>query len=84
MAQRKSRIQHSVRGAMPASFPHHDPGSYIPGPKLREMLGISAVTLWRWRQDEKAGFPRPTKINDRLYFPRAQVLAWIERQPKTA
>src|SRR5262245_19346514 len=26
---------------------------FIPGPKLRAKLGISAVTLWRWRHDKE-------------------------------
>jgi hypothetical protein len=42
---------------------------FIPGPKLRAKLGISAVTLWRWRHDPRAGFPAPKLINGRLYFP---------------
>jgi len=67
-----------AEGVSPAEL---DAISYIPGPKLREMLGISAVTLWRWCHDGKSDFPKPKKINDRLYFPRAQVLAWLDRQP---
>lgn len=50
---------------------------FVPAPKLRRMLGVSAVTLWRWRQDEAAGFPRATTINGRNYFPWAGVRAWL-------
>ena len=39
---------------------------FIPAPKLRAKLGISAVTLWRWRHDKEKGFPAPKVINGRL------------------
>jgi predicted DNA-binding transcriptional regulator AlpA len=52
----------------------------VPGPKLRRMIGISAVTLWRWRHDKRAGFPTAKSINGRLYFPWHEVQAWIEKQ----
>jgi predicted DNA-binding transcriptional regulator AlpA len=56
-------------------------GDFIPGPKLRAKLGISAVTLWRWRHDNENGFPAPKLINGRLYFPLADVTAWLDKQP---
>jgi predicted DNA-binding transcriptional regulator AlpA len=56
-------------------------GDFIPGPKLRAKLGISAVTLWRWRHDKEAGFPAPKVINGRLYFPVGAVMAWLAKQP---
>jgi len=59
-----------------------DANELIPGPKLRATLGISAVTLWRWRHDESSAFPRPKVIKGRLYFPRAAVTAWLARQPE--
>jgi hypothetical protein len=57
---------------------------YIPGPKLRAKLGISAVTLWRWRHDEETGFPPAKVINGRLYFPLGAVSAWLAQQPEGA
>jgi predicted DNA-binding transcriptional regulator AlpA len=65
----------------PGAFPI-DPNELIPGPKLRAKLGISAVTLWRWRHDESSEFPVPKVINGRLYFPVAAVTAWLARQPE--
>ena len=59
-----------------------DAGDFIPGPKLRAKLGISAVTLWRWRHDEAIGFPAPKLINGRLYFPLGAVTAWLASQPE--
>ena len=53
---------------------------FIPGPKLRAKLGISAVTLWRWRHDKEKGFPAPKVINGRLYFALGAVMAWLARQ----
>ena len=58
-----------------------DGADLITGPKLREKLGISAVTLWRWRHDETSGFPPPKIIKRRMYFPLTAVIDWVERQP---
>jgi hypothetical protein len=54
---------------------------FIPGPKLRAKLGVSAVTLWRWRHEKENGFPAPKVINGRLYFPLDAVTAWLAGQP---
>jgi hypothetical protein len=59
-----------------------DTSDLIPGPKLRARLGISAVTLWRWRHDPDAGFPAPKLINGRLYFPSNAVAVWLAKQPE--
>lgn len=57
-------------------------GRWVTGPMLRESLGISAPTLWRWRR--KHDFPVPKVINGRLYFPADQVDAWMAAQPNAA
>jgi predicted DNA-binding transcriptional regulator AlpA len=57
---------------------------FVPGPKLRKQLGISAVTLWRWRHDEALGFPPAKSIKGRLYFPLGPVTDWLARQQQAA
>ena len=64
--------------------PKSEAFKFISGPKLRARIGISAVTLWRWRHDKEKGFPAPKVINGRLYFPLGAVVAWIARQEDTA
>jgi len=68
----------------PPQTANSDAYELIPAPKLRAKLGISAVTLWRWRHDKKCGFPAPKVINGRLYFPVTAVSAWIARQGDAA
>jgi predicted DNA-binding transcriptional regulator AlpA len=68
----------------PPQAPNCDAYELIPAPKLRAKLGISAVTLWRWRHDKKGGFPTPKVINGRLYFPVTAVSAWLARQGDAA
>jgi hypothetical protein len=54
----------------------------VTGPTLRNILDISAVTLWRWRK--KDGFPVAKSIHGRLYFSLDEVMAWLEQQPDAA
>lgn len=84
--RRGARAVKSQPGAaMPAPPEPANEILFVPAPKLRRMLGVSAVTLWRWRQDEAVGFPRATTINGRNYFPWAGVRAWLAaRQQQVA
>ena len=61
-----------------------EPHSLVPAPRLRELLGITPVTLWRWRHDDKMDFPAAKVINGRLYYPWHEVAAWLDRQPASA
>jgi predicted DNA-binding transcriptional regulator AlpA len=79
---RKRKIRVSARKEDAGQGPNFEGGDFIPGPKLRAKLGISAVTLWRWRHEN--GFPAAKVINGRLYFPVTAVSAWIARQGDAA
>jgi predicted DNA-binding transcriptional regulator AlpA len=85
---RKSKLKRTAatrsEKASPLLAPKPDKYDFIPGPKLRAKLGISAVTLWRWRHDKSSGFPAPKVINGRLYFPLGEVTAWLAKQPEAA
>jgi predicted DNA-binding transcriptional regulator AlpA len=72
------------RAASLGTMPDLATADFIPGPRLRAKLGISAVTLWRWRHDPDAGFPTPKVINGRLYFPTGAVSDWLAKQPDAA
>jgi hypothetical protein len=66
---------------------HHRPlndKTLISGPKLRAALGISPVTLWRWRHSKRSGFPTAKTINGRLYFYWPDIQAWLDKQPVAA
>jgi hypothetical protein len=60
------------------------PPELIMAARLSKRLGISNVTLWRWRHDERFGFPEGKLINRRVYFPWHKVAAWLERQQQIA
>jgi|ERR1700757_2115564 predicted DNA-binding transcriptional regulator AlpA len=80
LRKRARKRRASLGTARPTSADDH----FITGPKLRAKLGISAVTLWRWRHDEQTAFPKPKSINGRLYFPAGAISDWLARQPETA
>jgi predicted DNA-binding transcriptional regulator AlpA len=73
--------------AMPINAPEAVPASapdLIMAARLSKRLGVSDVTLWRWRHDERSGFPKGRRINRRVYFPWHEVVAWLDRQQKVA
>jgi len=53
---------------------------YIPAAHARtEILGVSEMTMWRWRQDPSLGFPPGVKIRGRLYYAPSELRDWMER-----
>ncbi len=49
----------------------------IPLPDVaKSELGRDPRTLRRWLKDESVGFPKPVRVNNRLYFSRRELEAW--------
>lgn len=42
--------------------------------------GVSDMTIWRWLQDPKMGFPKPIKIKTRNYWKSIDVDTWLTVQ----
>lgn len=72
-----------ARATIAASVTAPEP-ELIYAARLQRRLGVSDVTLWRWRHDERLGFPKGRLINRRVYFPWHEVAAWLDRQQKVA
>jgi predicted DNA-binding transcriptional regulator AlpA len=84
MRKTKAKVKSPTPGLNIMNIASPNAGDFIPGPKLRAKLGISAVTLWRWRHDDASGFPAAKVIKGRLYFPLGAVFDWLARQPEAA
>jgi predicted DNA-binding transcriptional regulator AlpA len=82
MAKQKSQKPVPALNVGPTVLPAADTKALVSAPKLRAMLGISPVTLWRWRHDEELMFPQAREIKGRLYFQWGAVCAWYGKQPK--
>jgi predicted DNA-binding transcriptional regulator AlpA len=79
--------KHRAKGAKVAKpqRPSFQPApELIMAARLSKRLGVSNVTLWRWRHDERFCFPKGRLINRRVYFPWHEVTAWLERQQQVA
>jgi predicted DNA-binding transcriptional regulator AlpA len=50
---------------------------WLSGAKLAAMLGVTSMTVWRWEQNDKLAFPRPTIINGRKYWHRDAINNWM-------
>lgn len=52
---------------------------YISSPTMRSLVGgISEVTEWRWAQDDALLFPKPVRINNRKYYKKSEIVAWLD------
>ena len=50
--------------------------TYLPAAAVRMRYGIAKMTIWRWLQNDALAFPKPSRINNRLYWKRADLEAW--------
>ncbi|WP_019196488.1 helix-turn-helix transcriptional regulator [Afipia birgiae] len=48
---------------------------------VRERLGgLSPMTIWRYQNDEKLGFPKPITIRNRNFWDADEIEAFISRR----
>jgi predicted DNA-binding transcriptional regulator AlpA len=52
---------------------------WLSAAKLTAVLGVTSMTIWRWQQNAKLAFPKPTVINDRKYWHRGDINAWMRK-----
>ena len=50
----------------------------ISQPRVQELIGISAMTLWRWQK--QTDFPKAKIIMGRKYFRATDIQSWIDGQ----
>ncbi len=60
------------------------PDGYLPARLVWERYSITPMTLWRWCAGDSLGFPRPTYFGRFKYFRLSELVAWEERQPRSA
>ncbi|TAI67662.1 helix-turn-helix domain-containing protein [Bradyrhizobium sp. Leo170] len=58
--------------------PHQNTGRKLPTRAVCARYAISDRTLARWIRNPELGFPRPTFINNRMFFDEAELAAWDE------
>ena len=47
--------------------------------ECRQLLGnVSAMTLWRWLNNDQLSFPRPTIIQQRRYWREVEIDNWLK------
>ena len=50
--------------------------TFLTGPQVLARYQISAMTLHRWQNSNKLGFPKPMIINRRKFFKEAELIQW--------
>lgn len=55
-----------------------DGARWLRDPELAKYLGVTKMTLRRWRLQEELNFPAPTIINGRAFTDAEEVLAWMK------
>jgi predicted DNA-binding transcriptional regulator AlpA len=48
--------------------------------ELSRYLGVSAMTLWRWKRDPALNFPSPSVVNDIEYTSVDHVDKWMRQR----
>jgi len=49
---------------------------YLPARAVWERYGVSDMTIYRWLQDDRMGFPKPTYFGRNRYWRLADLKSW--------
>ncbi|MCV2872593.1 hypothetical protein OEZ71_09805 [Defluviimonas sp. WL0050] len=60
------------------------PTEFLTGPDVQARYRKSHVTIWRWQNDAKLGFPQPIQINRMNYWRLSELEAWEAAQAEKA
>jgi predicted DNA-binding transcriptional regulator AlpA len=52
----------------------------LTGPQVQKRYQKSAVTIWRWWNDDTLGFPKPIQINRLNYWRLSDLQKWEAEQ----
>lgn len=55
---------------------------FLPARKVWERYGVTYMTLWRWQNSPKMGFPDPIYLGNLRYWRLADILAWEATRPR--
>jgi len=56
----------------------------VPDPVVWREFGVTSMTLYRWTNDEKLGFPPPVKIRTKNFRSRRALEEFKERMMRNA
>lgn len=69
----------TIQDEQPSMAPH----KLMCASDVRELFGgVSKMTLHRWQRDPDLGFPQPLFISRRRFWREAELIEFIERQPR--
>jgi predicted DNA-binding transcriptional regulator AlpA len=54
---------------------------WLSGTQVAAFFNVTVMTIWRWERDPKLDFPQPNLINDRKYWSRDSIDAWMRQRP---
>jgi DNA-binding transcriptional MerR regulator len=55
---------------------NEDDDELIPDPKVAKRFNVHPITIRRWEENPKLGFPEAVRINNRKYRRRRELVAW--------
>lgn len=58
--------------------------TFLTGPQVQARYQKSHVSIWRWMNDDRLGFPAPLKINRLNYWRLSDLEAWEAAQVENA